>query len=94
MHRFFDDIPIALNAFCLPASQKFRDLERNGLRSRQAPLLLRQFLAEVLGTFLLVLFGDGSIAQYKMLDPDSKVLTLKHESRILGQWFNPVLVQG
>ena len=59
-------------SFCLSASQKFRDLERNGIPSRQAPLLLRQFLAEVLGTFLLVLFGDGSIAQYKMLDPDSK----------------------
>ena len=59
--------------FSISASQKFRDLERNGfLQGRQAPLLLRQFLAEVLGTFLLVLFGDGSIAQYKMLDPDSQ----------------------
>ena len=27
------------------------------------PELVRQFCAEVLGTFLLVLFGDGAIAQ-------------------------------
>ena len=27
------------------------------------PELVRQFSAEVLGTFLLVLFGDGAIAQ-------------------------------
>ena len=27
------------------------------------PDLVRQFSAEVLGTFLLVLFGDGAIAQ-------------------------------
>ncbi|TRY71126.1 hypothetical protein TCAL_17302 [Tigriopus californicus] len=29
------------------------------------PVLAKQFLAEALGTFLLVLFGDGAIAQYK-----------------------------
>lgn len=29
------------------------------------PVLAKQFLAETLGTFLLVLFGDGAIAQYK-----------------------------
>ena len=71
---------MCFNICCFPKTlfisvpQKFRDLERarNGIRSRQAPLLLRQFLAEVLGTFLLVLFGDGSIAQYKMLDPSSQ----------------------
>ena len=39
---------------------------------KQAPLMLRQFLAETLGTFLLVLFGDGSIAQYLMLEPEGK----------------------
>lgn len=33
---------------------------------KKLPTLLRQFLAEVLGTYLLVLFGDGSIAQYMM----------------------------
>jgi MIP family channel proteins len=51
------------------------DLERtenSGKSSRKAPLLLRQFLAEVLGTFLLVLFGDGAIAQYIMLEPTGK----------------------
>ena len=33
---------------------------------KRAPTLLRQGLAECLGTFLLVLLGDGAIAQYKM----------------------------
>ena len=27
------------------------------------PLLVRQFLAEILGTFLLVLFGGGAVIQ-------------------------------
>jgi MIP family channel proteins len=39
---------------------------------KQVPALLRQFLAELLGTFLLVVFGDGSIAQYAFLDPPHK----------------------
>ena len=29
----------------------------------KAPEIVRQFLAETLGTFLLVLFGNGAIAQ-------------------------------
>ena len=29
----------------------------------KVPLLLRQFLAEILGTFLLVIFSGGSVAQ-------------------------------
>ena len=33
------------------------------------PELLRQFAAETLGTFLLVVFGDGSIAQIKLGGP-------------------------
>jgi len=33
---------------------------------KRAPTILRQGLAECLGTFLLVLLGDGAIAQYKM----------------------------
>ena len=34
-----------------------------GLKRMKIPKLLREFLAETLGTFLLVLFGDGAIAQ-------------------------------
>ena len=33
---------------------------------KRAPTVVRQGLAECLGTFLLVLLGDGAIAQYKM----------------------------
>ena len=44
-------------------------VRRKSSKMKQAPKLLRQFLAEFLGTFLLVVFGDGAIAQYKMLDP-------------------------
>ena len=33
---------------------------------KRAPTVLRQGLAVCLGTFLLVLLGDGAIAQYKM----------------------------
>ena len=35
---------------------------------KRLPKLVRQFLAEMLGTFLLVLFGDGAIAQYVFLE--------------------------
>merc|ERR1739844_384138 len=37
-------------------------LESDNMKVR-LPELVRQFSAEVLGTFLLVLFGDGAIAQ-------------------------------
>ncbi len=68
------------NLFPFPLAAKFKDgknLDGDGDSGGSsggggAPLLLRQFLAEVLGTFLLVLFGDGSIAQYAMLDPQHK----------------------
>lgn len=33
----------------------------------KVPQLVREFLAETLGTFLLVLFGNGSIAQIKAM---------------------------
>lgn len=53
-----------------PSKSSFSEtsVRRRGGKMRQAPKLLRQFLAEFLGTFLLVVFGDGAIAQYKMLD--------------------------
>ena len=35
------------------------------------PELVRQFCAEVLGTFLLVLFGDGAIAQVVLGRPNN-----------------------
>eukprot|EP00095_Tigriopus_kingsejongensis_P000695 maker-scaffold58_size443543-snap-gene-2.10 protein:Tk00695 transcript:maker-scaffold58_size443543-snap-gene-2.10-mRNA-1 annotation:"Aquaporin-3" len=34
------------------------------MRRVKIPLLVKQFLAEALGTFLLVVFGDGAIAQF------------------------------
>ena len=33
---------------------------------KPAPTILRQGLAELLGTFMLVLLGDGAVAEYKM----------------------------
>ncbi len=43
----------------------------------KAPSLLRKAMAEFLGTYLLVLFGDGAIAQYKMLEgPQSNFLSV------------------
>ncbi len=39
---------------------------------KRAPKVIRFFMAEFLGTLLLVLFGDGAIAQYLYLEPDDK----------------------
>ena len=36
----------------------------------KAPEIVRQFLAETLGTFLLVLFGNGAIAQKSSFGED------------------------
>ncbi len=41
--------------------------EGGGIMKR-APKIVRCFLAEFLGTLLLVLFGDGAIGQYKYLE--------------------------
>ncbi len=38
-------------------------------RMKRAPKIVRFFLAEFLGTMLLVVFGDGAIGQYKFLEP-------------------------
>ena len=43
---------------------------------KKAPPLVHQFLAEMLGTFMLVLIGDGAIAQYKMLETNSNFVTV------------------
>jgi len=43
---------------------------------KQPPKLVRQFLAELLGTFLLVLFGDGAIAQFKYLAPNNNFISI------------------
>ena len=44
-----------------------RKFDKSALEERdesmRAPEIVRQFLAETLGTFLLVLFGNGAIAQ-------------------------------
>jgi hypothetical protein len=39
----------------------------DSLQMKQPPALLRKFLAELLGTFVLVLFGDGAIAQLTLM---------------------------
>ena len=33
----------------------------------KTPKLMREFLAEVLGTFLLVVFGDGTVMQVNVV---------------------------
>lgn len=39
----------------------------------RAPLLVRQFLAECLGTFFLVLIGDASILQMQLFNKNPNV---------------------
>jgi hypothetical protein len=50
------------NKLCLIPSLPYINFFRDKMKVR-LPDLVRQFSAEVLGTFLLVLFGDGAIAQ-------------------------------
>lgn len=67
---------ILINIFCLgkfvsPPSNDDRGDRNKKLFGGKVMIrskLLRQFLAETLGTFLLVLFGDGSILQYNFLE--------------------------
>ena len=51
-----------------PPSVSTRKFDKSALEEHRdmkikAPEIVRQFLAETLGTFLLVLFGNGAIAQ-------------------------------
>ena len=43
---------------------KFDEQDVDSMKKIKVPNIVRQFLAETLGTFLLVLFGDGAIAQF------------------------------
>ena len=45
-------------------------LEESDSMKIKAPEIVRQFLAETLGTFLLVLFGNGAIAQKSSFGED------------------------
>ena len=58
----------------LSAGEKHHGLEpdTNEDDMKRAQTILRQGLAECLGTFLLVLLGDGAIAQYKIQSEQNK----------------------
>ena len=61
------------------SGQLNREDSRANMKVPQMPDLARCFFAETLGTFLLVVFGDGAIAQI-VTGGDSKVLVSKRSS--------------
>lgn len=46
-----------------PLDDEHRDLEHNDLLWSRIRLVMREPFAEFFGTFIMVLFGDGSVAQ-------------------------------